>query len=137
MNQTEYEEKIYRQANMEWGFLDFWRMVLDDLEAGKICTNDFPRKNTISKKTKKKNIPNVKGRVRKLIDSNLKISEVAVKYGLKLEKNNKIICPFHHDTDPSLSFNDNMNVFFCFGCHATGDIIDFVGRLEDGQKRSN
>lgn len=36
-------------------------------------------------------------------------------------------CPFHKDDkNPSLSFNQDKNVFWCFGCGASGGIIDFV-----------
>lgn len=136
-SQKEFEKRIYLEAAMQWSLIDMCRTWIDDIESGKLCTNDFPRKPTIIKNKKKKLISKERGMARKLIDSKLKISEVAVKYGIKLEKNNKIICPFHDDTDPSLSLNDDMNVFFCFGCHATGDIIEFIGRLEDGKKRSN
>lgn len=75
------------------------------------------------------------GERKKLIDSKLKITEVAKYYGLKVRRN-KCICPFHKDTDPSLSLNDDKNVFYCFGCKATGDIIEFIRRMEDGQKTS-
>lgn len=37
------------------------------------------------------------------------------------------ICPFHeNDTDPSLSFNREKNVFNCFGCKTSGSTIQFV-----------
>ena len=77
---------------------------------------------------KRKN-PGSKGKFRKLIDSKIKITDVAKKYGLEVKKN-KCLCPFHADGDPSLSFNDEKNVFNCFGCGAKGDIIEFVRRME-------
>lgn len=33
------------------------------------------------------------------------------------------VCPFHTDTDPSLSYWKEKNLFHCFGCKETGDII--------------
>ncbi len=36
------------------------------------------------------------------------------------------LCPFHEDHHPSLLLDQR---FFCFGCHATGDVIDFTARL--------
>ena len=36
-------------------------------------------------------------------------------------------CPFHSDQSPSLKLNDEY--YYCFGCGATGDVIDFVARL--------
>ena len=38
-------------------------------------------------------------------------------------------CPFHNDRHPSLKLNEDY--FFCFGCGAKGDVIDFVARLFD------
>jgi hypothetical protein len=36
-------------------------------------------------------------------------------------------CPFHNDRHPSLKLNEDY--FYCFGCGATGDVIDFVAKL--------
>ena len=38
-----------------------------------------------------------------------------------------IACPFHGETVGSLKLYDN--TFYCFGCHAGGDAVDFVGKL--------
>ena len=38
-------------------------------------------------------------------------------------------CPFHDDTTASLSVDGVPDRFHCFGCGATGDVIDFVQRL--------
>lgn len=73
--------------------------------------------------------------IKKAINENLKISEVAEKYGLNV-KNNMCVCPFHDDNKASLSLSDEKNVFNCFGCRAKGDIIEFIKRMENGQKRS-
>lgn len=37
-------------------------------------------------------------------------------------------CPFHEDTTPSLSVDGVPDRFHCFGCGASGDVIDFVQR---------
>ena len=39
-------------------------------------------------------------------------------------------CPFHDDSTPSLSVGGVPDRFHCFGCGASGDVIDFVARLE-------
>ncbi len=39
-------------------------------------------------------------------------------------------CPFHNDSTPSLSVDDNKGVFHCFGCGAAGDVISYVQRME-------
>ena len=35
--------------------------------------------------------------------------------------------PFHDDKNPSMKLNEEY--FYCFGCGATGDVIDFTARL--------
>ncbi len=77
---------------------------------------------------------NIAGKRKQRIDAALKISDVAVSYGLKIKKAKKnqwkVVCPFHDDTDPSLSLSDEKNVFYCFGCHAKGDLIEFARKME-------
>lgn len=38
-------------------------------------------------------------------------------------------CPFHQETKPSFSVNDDEGFFYCFGCQASGDVIDFYMRI--------
>jgi DNA primase len=37
-------------------------------------------------------------------------------------------CPFHSDRSPSFTIFDDGQHFYCFGCAATGDVLDFVQR---------
>jgi DNA primase len=37
-------------------------------------------------------------------------------------------CPLHGDGEPSLVVYPQTQSYFCFGCHAGGDVIDFVSR---------
>lgn len=49
--------------------------------------------------------------------------------GIMLKKNGKDykgLCPFHEDTNPSLSVNPTTNLWNCFGCDKGGDAIRFV-----------
>lgn len=39
------------------------------------------------------------------------------------------VCPFHGDTDPSLSINLRHGGFHCFGCNQKGDILSFHAAL--------
>ena len=55
--------------------------------------------------------------------------QAAEHYGLKVNRNGMARCPFHNDRHPSLKLNEEY--FFCFGCGAKGDVIDFVARLFD------
>ncbi|MFO7802574.1 MAG: DNA primase [Desulfovermiculus sp.] len=39
------------------------------------------------------------------------------------------VCPFHQETKPSMSVQPERGYFYCFGCHASGDVIDFYCRI--------
>ena len=38
-------------------------------------------------------------------------------------------CPFHQETKPSFSINEEEGFFYCFGCQASGDLFDFYGQI--------
>ncbi len=38
-------------------------------------------------------------------------------------------CPFHQETKPSFSVNPDEGFYYCFGCQAAGDVIDFHMRV--------
>jgi len=40
------------------------------------------------------------------------------------------LCPFHGEKTPSFSVNANQQFYHCFGCHAGGDAISFVQKVE-------
>ncbi|MCL2756145.1 MAG: DNA primase [Firmicutes bacterium] len=40
------------------------------------------------------------------------------------------LCPFHHEKTPSFSINENQQFYYCFGCHAGGNVIGLVKQLE-------
>ena len=63
------------------------------------------------------------------IKAAISVKQAAEHYGLKVSRNGMACCPFHHDRHPSLKLNEDY--FFCFGCGAKGDVIDFVARLFD------
>ncbi len=55
------------------------------------------------------------------------VRQAAEHYGLEVGRSGMTRCPFHDDRHPSLKLNESY--FYCFGCGATGDVIDFVARL--------
>jgi DNA primase len=42
----------------------------------------------------------------------------------------KGLCPFHTEKTPSFHVTPGENFFHCFGCGASGDIYDFLQRVE-------
>ncbi|WP_372000927.1 CHC2 zinc finger domain-containing protein [Tistrella mobilis] len=40
------------------------------------------------------------------------------------------LCPFHNERTPSFTVSDGRRRFYCFGCNAHGDVIEFVSRVE-------
>lgn len=40
------------------------------------------------------------------------------------------LCPFHNDTNPSLTVNDSKGMFICFACQTGGDAITFVEKYK-------
>ena len=54
--------------------------------------------------------------------------QAAERYGIRVERNGMCCCPFHNDSTPSMKLDRR---YYCFGCGATGDVIDFVSRLRE------
>lgn len=52
--------------------------------------------------------------------------QAAERYGIRVERNGMCRCPFHEDKTPSMKLDRR---YYCFGCGASGDVIDFVSRL--------
>lgn len=40
------------------------------------------------------------------------------------------LCPFHHEKTPSFSVNGEQNLYYCFGCKAGGNVVQFVEAME-------
>lgn len=70
------------------------------------------------------------------------IAEVSTKIGIldvighyvKLRKQGRNyvgLCPFHHEKTPSFTVSPDKNMFYCFGCKATGDMLTFVRKIHN------
>ena len=60
------------------------------------------------------------------------ITDVITNSGVELRRSRQRLvgrCPFHTDAQPSLVVYPEGASYFCFGCSAGGDVIDFVSRL--------
>lgn len=42
----------------------------------------------------------------------------------------KAPCPFHSEKTPSFTVSPHKEIFYCFGCHAGGDVITFIAKAE-------
>ena len=41
------------------------------------------------------------------------------------------LCPFHNEKTPSFSVTPSKQMFYCFGCHRGGNVINFVMEYEN------
>ena len=63
------------------------------------------------------------------IKAALDIDRVVSFYGYEPNRQGFVSCPFHNERTASLKIYPNSNTFYCFGCGAGGDVIDFVRQL--------
>lgn len=57
------------------------------------------------------------------------IVKVAKYFGLNINRANKCICPFHKEDHASFSISPNKQIYTCFGCGKSGDVITLVQEL--------
>ncbi|MEG2004482.1 MAG: CHC2 zinc finger domain-containing protein, partial [Bilophila sp.] len=65
------------------------------------------------------------------IKARLNLADIARRY-VELRRNGArwvAPCPFHQETKPSFSINEEEGFFYCFGCQASGDLFDFYGKI--------
>lgn len=61
-----------------------------------------------------------------LVKESVTARDVAEFYGLKVNRHGMACCPFHDDKHPSFKVD---RYYYCFGCGAKGDAIDYVAKL--------
>ena len=64
-----------------------------------------------------------------IVKTAVTVKQAAALYGLPITTTGMTCCPFHEDHTPSMKLNDAY--YYCFGCGATGDVIDLTARLFD------
>jgi len=73
----------------------------------------------------------------KAIKEQLAIETVLQHYGLKADRQHRLLCPFHPDKTPSLQIYPKTNTYCCFSSNctaATGDVIQFIQLKENCSK---
>ncbi len=73
------------------------------------------------------------------IKARLTIREVLNYYGMEVNKNGMVNCPFHSDRKASMRVYEETNTVYCFagGCGVSYlDVIDFMMRVDGSSKRS-
>jgi DNA primase len=71
------------------------------------------------------------------IKRQLPIGRVLEHYGLKPDRHDRLLCPFHPDKTPSLQVYPKTNTYCCFSSNCTagtGDVIQFIERMEKCSK---
>jgi len=48
----------------------------------------------------------------------------------KTGKNYQAVCPFHSENTPSFNVSPDLQIFKCFGCGESGDMLTFVEKIE-------
>ena len=66
------------------------------------------------------------------VKQSVTIRQAASFYGIRVGRNSMVCCPFHNDRTPSMKVDSR---FYCFGCGASGDVIDFAALLHGLGKR--
>ncbi|MBD3231727.1 DNA primase [Candidatus Dependentiae bacterium] len=67
------------------------------------------------------------------IKSHLSITDVINEYVQLKPVGNyfKGHCPFHYEKDASFTVSPDKQIFYCFGCQVSGDLISFVAKIEN------
>ena len=72
-----------------------------------------------------------RGSATQAIKARLNIADIVRRYVTLRRVGNRWVapCPFHQETKPSFSVNEEEGFFHCFGCQASGDLFDFYARI--------
>lgn len=65
--------------------------------------------------------------------SRVSIEEIVSQYVPLKQKGSRFwgLCPFHNEKTPSFSVDTQTQLFYCFGCHTGGSVIQFVMAMEN------
>lgn len=63
------------------------------------------------------------------IKQKLNSREVLNAYGIETNSKGFAVCPFHNEKTASFKVYDGDRGYYCFGCGASGDVIDFIKKF--------
>ena len=69
----------------------------------------------------------------KELKARVSLGDVVEAAGVRLLGRGRVrqgVCPFHEESAPSFTVYEDSSRFYCFGCGAGGDVLDFVQRTE-------
>ena len=66
------------------------------------------------------------------VKERLRIAEVVGEYTTlkRIGGYFKASCPFHHERTASFTVTPDREIFYCFGCRAGGDVVEFIAQIE-------
>ena len=64
--------------------------------------------------------------------SRVSLEEIVSEYVPLKQKGRRFwgCCPFHNEKTPSFSVDAESQLYYCFGCHKGGTVINFVMEME-------
>lgn len=67
------------------------------------------------------------------INSRLELADIVAETVQLTRKGNRYwgLCPFHQEKTSSFSVTPDRNMFYCFGCHAGGDMITYIMKRDN------
>ena len=91
----------------------------------------FAQLQHFTKTTKEVNMADYKSFIQQVKQANDIVDVVGSYIELRPRGTNHMArCPFHGEKTPSFNVNRNMQIFKCFGCGESGDVITFVEKIE-------
>lgn len=65
------------------------------------------------------------------VKSQVSMRDIAIHYGIKINRNGYISCPFHNEKTASMKLYSGTKGYYCFGCGSGGTIFNFVMEYEN------
>ena len=70
--------------------------------------------------------------VQDIIDNVNIVEYISQFVDLKSENKEYIsLCPFHEERTPSFSITPETQLYYCFGCHSGGSVLDFIRKYNN------